>query len=53
MSKDRDTYEASDGTTFDTRYRDQDVDLYIAGDHTIIASPHAVDDEESSTGDED
>jgi hypothetical protein len=46
------TYEAGDGTTFDVSYRGQDVELYVAGDNTIIASPRASDDEESEASDE-
>ena len=32
-------FTAQDGTSFDTTYRDEEVDLYVAGDNTIIAKP--------------
>ena len=45
-------YEAQDGTTFDTRYRGQDVDLHIAADNTVIANPRASVHAEQTTSEE-
>ena len=42
-------YDESGETTFDTRYRGRDVDLFVAGDNTIIAHDR---EEESDTSTE-
>ena len=50
---DRKKYTAEDGTTFDTSYRDEDVELYVAGDNTIIARPREADPEEGGDSEDD